>query len=93
MGDSTRQCPGGEQLWRYSSVTVCRGVCLTRLEETQSDEDWQRILEVNLLAAVGLDRAFIPGMIERKSGVIIHISSIAHRLPFPPPPLALQYLI
>ena len=50
--------------------------------EALSDEDWQRILEVNLLAAVRLDRAFIPGMIERKSGVVIHISSIAHRLPF-----------
>jgi NAD(P)-dependent dehydrogenase (short-subunit alcohol dehydrogenase family) len=47
-----------------------------------SDEDWQRILEVNLLAAVRLDRAFLPGMIERKSGVVIHISSIQHRLPF-----------
>ena len=32
MGASTRECPGGEQLRRYSSVTVCRGVCLTRLE-------------------------------------------------------------
>jgi hypothetical protein len=35
MGASTRQCPGGEQLRRHSSVTVCRGVCLTRSEETQ----------------------------------------------------------
>jgi NAD(P)-dependent dehydrogenase (short-subunit alcohol dehydrogenase family) len=56
--------------------------------EVLSDEDWQRILEVNLLAAVRLDRAFIPGMIERKSGVAIHISSIAHRLPFPNSTLA-----
>jgi len=50
--------------------------------EVLSDEDWQRILDVNLLAAVRLDRAFLPGMIERKSGVVIHISSIQHRLPF-----------
>ena len=50
--------------------------------EVLTDEDWQRILEVNLLAAVRLDRAFLPGMIERKSGVVIHISSVAHRLPF-----------
>jgi NAD(P)-dependent dehydrogenase (short-subunit alcohol dehydrogenase family) len=46
-----------------------------------SDEDWQRALNVNLLAAVRLDRTFIPGMIERKSGIVIHISSIQHRLP------------
>jgi NAD(P)-dependent dehydrogenase (short-subunit alcohol dehydrogenase family) len=46
-----------------------------------SDVDWQRALEVNLLAAVRLDRAFIPGMIERQLGVVIHISSIQHRLP------------
>jgi len=28
-----------------------------------------------------LNRAFIPGMIESRSGVVIHISSIQHRLP------------
>ena len=56
--------------------------------EVLSDEDWQSILEVNLLAAVRMDRAFLPGMIERKSGVVIHISSVAHRLPFPNSTLA-----
>jgi len=28
MVASTCRCPGGEQVWRYSSVTVWRGVCL-----------------------------------------------------------------
>jgi NAD(P)-dependent dehydrogenase (short-subunit alcohol dehydrogenase family) len=46
-----------------------------------SDDDWQKALNVNLLASVRLDRAFLPGMIERRSGVILHISSIQHRLP------------
>ena len=50
--------------------------------EVLSDQDWQTILEVNLLAAVRLDRAFLPGMIDRKSGAVIHISSIQHRMPF-----------
>ena len=50
--------------------------------EVLSDEDWQHILDLNLLAAVRLDRIFIPGMIERRSGVVIHISSIAHRMAF-----------
>src|SRR4051812_24952599 len=46
-----------------------------------SDEHWQEALNLNLLAAVRLDRAFLPGMIERRTGVILHIASIQHRLP------------
>jgi NAD(P)-dependent dehydrogenase (short-subunit alcohol dehydrogenase family) len=46
-----------------------------------TDDDWERALNVNLLAAVRLNRAFVPGMIERKSGVVLHVSSIQHRLP------------
>jgi NAD(P)-dependent dehydrogenase (short-subunit alcohol dehydrogenase family) len=50
--------------------------------EALRDEDWRNILDVNLLSAVRLDRAFIPGMIEQGAGVVIHIGSISHRLPF-----------
>ena len=50
--------------------------------EVLTDEDWQNILNINLLAAVRLDRAFIPDMIERASGVVIHVCSVSHRLPF-----------
>jgi len=46
-----------------------------------SDDDWQDTINVNLLAAVRLDRAFLPGMLKQGSGVIIHISSIQRRLP------------
>ncbi len=46
-----------------------------------NDDDWQHALNVNLLAAVRLDRFFVPGMIQRGSGAVIHISSIQHRLP------------
>jgi NAD(P)-dependent dehydrogenase (short-subunit alcohol dehydrogenase family) len=46
-----------------------------------TDADWQVTLETNLLAAVRLDRGVLPGMIERRHGVIIHISSIQRRLP------------
>lgn len=45
------------------------------------DGEWQRALDMNLMAAVRLDRAFLPGMIERGQGVIIHVSSIQRRLP------------
>lgn len=47
------------------------------------DEQWQRELDLNLLPAVRLDRALLPAMLERKSGVIIHVTSIQNRLPLP----------
>jgi NAD(P)-dependent dehydrogenase (short-subunit alcohol dehydrogenase family) len=46
-----------------------------------ADEDWQAAINANLFAAVRLDRGLLPGMLKRKSGVILHISSIQRRLP------------
>ncbi len=51
--------------------------------EALSDEEWLGVLNLNLLAAVRLDRAFVPGMMARGSGVVVHISSVSHLLPFP----------
>jgi NAD(P)-dependent dehydrogenase (short-subunit alcohol dehydrogenase family) len=45
------------------------------------DEHWQADLELNLFSAVRLDRALLPSMLERGSGVILHITSIQSRLP------------
>lgn len=48
------------------------------------DEDqWQREFDLNLFPAVRLDRALLPEMLERKQGVIIHVTSIQSRLPLP----------
>ena len=47
----------------------------------RSDESWYSDLEMNLLSAVRLDGALVPGMVERGSGVVVHVSSIASRLP------------
>lgn len=46
-----------------------------------SDKDWLSTLQANLLAPVRLDRGFLPQMLERKNGVIIHIASIQGILP------------
>jgi NAD(P)-dependent dehydrogenase (short-subunit alcohol dehydrogenase family) len=46
-----------------------------------TDEIWQQNLNENLFPAVRLDRGLLPSMLERGSGVIIHISSIQRSLP------------
>jgi NAD(P)-dependent dehydrogenase (short-subunit alcohol dehydrogenase family) len=46
-----------------------------------TDELWQSEISLNLLAAVRLDRALVPGMIARRRGVVLHVSSIQRRLP------------
>ena len=45
------------------------------------DDAWQRNLDVNLLAAVRLDRALLPSLLAQRSGVIIHVSSAQWRRP------------
>ncbi len=46
-----------------------------------TDTMWEEALQLNLLAAVRLDRALLPGMLAQGGGVIVHISSIQRRLP------------
>ncbi len=40
------------------------------------DEDWDQLMELNLTSCMALSRALAPGMIERRWGRIIHISSV-----------------
>ncbi|MGS2741783.1 SDR family oxidoreductase [Sinomicrobium sp. M5D2P17] len=46
-----------------------------------TNEDWEKTIQINLLAPVRLDKAFLPQMLKNKSGVIIHIASIQGKLP------------
>ncbi|MFL5814360.1 MAG: SDR family oxidoreductase [Bdellovibrionia bacterium] len=43
--------------------------------------EWQKALDLNFLSAVRLDRALLPSMLQKKSGAIVHISSIQRKLP------------
>ncbi|MFE7710421.1 SDR family oxidoreductase [Streptomyces sp. NPDC057486] len=45
------------------------------------EDDWARELNINLLAAVRLDRGLLPAMIESGHGAIVHVSSIQRRMP------------
>ena len=45
------------------------------------DDEWRRALDLNLFPAVRLDRAILPTMLARGSGVIVHVTSIQRQLP------------
>jgi NAD(P)-dependent dehydrogenase (short-subunit alcohol dehydrogenase family) len=45
------------------------------------DQHWANELNLNLMSAVRLDRALVPGMVERGAGAIVHTASIQRRLP------------
>ncbi len=46
-----------------------------------TDDDWMQVLNTNLLSAVRLDRAILPGMVEQRSGAIVHVSSLQWKRP------------
>jgi NAD(P)-dependent dehydrogenase (short-subunit alcohol dehydrogenase family) len=46
-----------------------------------TDDDWIQALNTNLLSAVRLDRAILPGMVEQRSGAIVHVSSLQWKRP------------
>lgn len=48
------------------------------------DEVWQDALDLNFLASVRLDSLLIPGMRDRRSGMIVHVSSAAVLTPVAP---------
>lgn len=59
------------------------GIELTAHFERQPDEEIARVIEVNLTAAMHLARAVLPPMLERKSGHIVNIASLAGKVPVP----------
>ncbi|KAF1005277.1 MAG: 3-oxoacyl-[acyl-carrier-protein] reductase FabG [Burkholderia gladioli] len=48
-----------------------------------SDDEWLKEINHNLMCAVRLDRALLPAMLSRGTGVIIHVTSIQHEMPLP----------
>ncbi|WP_411847028.1 SDR family oxidoreductase [Roseibacillus persicicus] len=49
----------------------------------ETDEDWQRLFETNIMSGVRLARHYLKGMLERKEGRVIFISSESGITPAP----------
>lgn len=65
-----------EQMGRIDILVNNAGTNLPQLTEEIRDEDWDRLMEINLHSVMILTRALVPQMKARRWGRIIHISSI-----------------
>ena len=54
----------------------CAGMSQVGLFQDSSDEDLERIVGLNLLAAVRITKAFVPGMVRQKAGRILNVASV-----------------
>jgi len=59
------------------------GVMLLGLADTQDPNEWEQMVQVNIMGVLNGIHVVLPGMKERRSGTIINISSIAGRKTFP----------
>jgi NAD(P)-dependent dehydrogenase (short-subunit alcohol dehydrogenase family) len=59
------------------------GVGVLGLQETFSAEDWKKLFDVNVFGVQRVNRAVLPHMREKRSGLLIHISSLLGRVVVP----------
>jgi NADP-dependent 3-hydroxy acid dehydrogenase YdfG len=59
------------------------GVMLLGLMHEQNPDEWKQMFDVNVMGLLNGIHAVLPGMIQRKTGTIINVSSIAGRKTFP----------
>ncbi|HEX7898086.1 MAG TPA: SDR family NAD(P)-dependent oxidoreductase [Planctomycetota bacterium] len=59
------------------------GVGVLGLQENFTPEDWKRVFDVNVFGVQRVNRAALPGMRERRAGLLIHVSSLLGRMVIP----------
>jgi len=71
------------------------GVGVLGLLEAFAADDWKKVFEVNVFGVQRVNRAVLPGMRERRSGLLIHVSSLLGRfvLPFYGPYCASKFAL
>ena len=63
-------------LGRVEAVVSNAGIAQQKLFQDVTGEEWRRMLDVNLSGAAYLAQAALPGMISRKRGEIVFVSSV-----------------
>jgi 3-hydroxy acid dehydrogenase/malonic semialdehyde reductase len=73
------------QSWRQIDVLVNNaGLALNTLPADKVPlEDWETMIATNCLGLVTMTRAILPAMVERGSGLVINLGSVAGHYPYP----------
>lgn len=61
---------------RIDALVCCAGIAQQKLFSDLTDEDWQRMVNVNLGGVFAFNRAVLPDMLKRGSGSIVNVSSV-----------------
>lgn len=61
----------------------CAGITLIAHVTATDHEEWQRIIDVNLMGTINTIETFLPHMAEQRSGHIVNIGSIDGIIPIP----------
>lgn len=71
--------------WKSIDVLINNAGLSRGLDKLQSGsvDDWEEMIDVNIKGLLYTTRAILPGMIDRSSGMIINIASIAGRMVYP----------
>lgn len=59
------------------------GVGVVGLQETFTPEDWRKLFDINVFGVQRVNRAVLPHLRERNSGLLIHVSSLLGRMTIP----------
>jgi 3-oxoacyl-[acyl-carrier protein] reductase len=70
-----------EQLGRVDCLVNNVGLAVHRTFEEVTDEQWDELWQLNVMSYVRAIRAVLPGMRERRAGVIVNVSSTAGKRP------------
>lgn len=66
-----------DELKRIDIVVNCAGIGAQGTIESNSDEEWHRVIDINLLGIVRVSRAALPALRGSPSAAIVNIGSIA----------------
>lgn len=59
------------------------GIGAFGIQETFTDKDWQKLFDVNVFGVQRMNRAILPHMREKGTGLLIHVSSLIGRMVLP----------